>query len=735
MMAYDYVEAGVAPYTHIFRQAKKGHEQIEILEKIDKAKAGIYEFVELYCVIPGCDCRKVLLQAFNEKQRQVALIEFPLDINTRLAFPDLVEGVKQSAAAEEILDVFTEYISEAPEWYQGMCQRYRTVRKKIDKKPYKGKRFPSKNYLTSLIESPEMSSDEIQRFLDDALVDFAESDYSDQPSEGFQQGKPETIADLVNLFRSFENSEFFATDAIKKQLRSVVMVHEDTAEDLAQILVALYGDNDEVGLEAALLLLGEVMAILRTDLERKRIDAEKRMSFWQKTLAQHIFTAHVDLELGGAVTGVLLDARVDILPHLYQANVERMHDFPLHELHPDDPLETLMQQLLASMDELDMASPYEMVDALLQMMAITDIEVQLALVEQLFYAGNDMAQESAALLLFHPHQEVRERVADLLAAAPGKQFTATILRRLIISRNWFPKQMQKKLDLSISNARRARIDCAPLQKGAPKMHAYASTIDGANAQSLQIVISQRGQYRGCSMMPKKGFGVADAFLIPLENKGHMQHFKEIVQTEVGGLEVSSTYIDQRLCYALADGARVDRVPNHWLLAIAEQLGQDQWKAISFDCRGELEQLRKQLKSKKPAALSDLKRQQALSASSHWPKKFLFADSWFEDDNDVDNLLENFFTQHLNCQHEEPIDLLIEQILEPRRAEWLERLVVTASWLKAAKKAPLQWEQMYHVATAVADNDQLLKQIPLMRTIAEHSVGAFWGRLEDGQNNG
>jgi hypothetical protein len=71
-----------------------------------------------------------------------------------------------------------------------------------------------------------------------------------------------------------------------------------------------------------------------------------------------------------------------------------------------------------------------------------------------------------------------------------------------------------------------------------------------------------------------------------------------------------------------------------------------------------------------------------------------------------------------------IDAIFAKILEPRRRQWLERLVLTAQLLKSAKKPPVPWEQMVLVALAIADENLPLEQVPLMETIADISIIAF-----------
>ncbi len=729
-MSNDYVEMGIAPYTHIFHSSKKGMEEITLLNRVGKAKAGIYQYIELYCIRINCDCRMVVLQVMNEKQRQVALIDFHLDIDYFLNFPDLTADVKQSAAAEDILDVFTDYMADSPDWYRGMCQRYRAVRKKITGEPYRGKRFPSKKYLFSLCHYGATEIDYAREMDDDYLAEERENQASfltDNFQEELIAGEGE-VADLIESYRYHDPVEINASAAIAKRLRTVLR-QDRSADDLATQLVALHCVEDEQGIDAALLLLTHVMDILRTNLERRRPQAEEMMNLWQTALAQQVFCSDVDLEVGATVTAVLLDSRVEILPQLHQASARRMAEIDPADERFQGASVSALEELLTDLDKQGISSAFELVDMLLQMMAIGDTEIQLELYRQMFYSNSTVAREAAALMLFHPHLEMREQIADFLANAEGEFFSSIILRRLIVSRNWFPEKMRKKLDQAIANARRARIDCAPL-KSPVKVIAYASTVDGAEAQSLQIIIPHGRQYLGCVVMPKKGFGIADAFLLQLESKAHLQQFRSMLQSDIGGVEIGIDYIDQRLCQALADGIRVDKIPNHWLLAIAEQLGRDQWKAVSFDCLCELDLLKNELQNKSKAMLSTKKREQALLASAVWPKRLLFADSWFEDDIEVDTILNHFFRQHKDYKRNEPIELLTDKILELRRSAWLERLVVTAAWLKAAKKAPLPWEQMYHVATAVADDTLPLKQIPLMLTIAEHSIEAYFGRLDD-----
>jgi len=48
-----------------------------------------------------------------------------------------------------------------------------------------------------------------------------------------------------------------------------------------------------------------------------------------------------------------------------------------------------------------------------------------------------------------------------------------------------------------------------------------------------------------------------------------------------------------------------------------------------------------------------------------------------------------------------------------------------------KKPPLPWHRMFHVAEALADLSLPLKEIPLMQSVAELSLAAYFGRRGEG----
>ncbi|NOY12832.1 MAG: hypothetical protein GXP51_03845 [Deltaproteobacteria bacterium] len=696
--------------------------------------------MEYYCVIKECDCRQVLLDVISDKGRRVAALDFPLDIDNPFIGPALNQSVKQSAGAEDLLQILIDVLNDDPDWYKGMCRRYRAVRKKIDGVAYQGAPFPKPGVIG---DSPDDSRFDPEALLQELEGLFPEGENRQKKSridprqqklfaEDFAAPELSMMAELVDKYRRRGPENHDDHQERQQQLRGLLYRYEPAAEELTESLIELFFGEDDPGVDATLRLLADALEILRTDLERKRPESVAQMKHWQLTLAKQIFAEGVDFELGAEVTRVLLDSRVEILPELHEANSRRMvsglEQADLPEFSPEQALE----ELLASLEELEINSSFELVDALLQMLAIGAADIQVALCSHLFFAKAPIARNAAVLMLFHPAENVRAGVAEFLAQVDGDAFTPESLRRLILSRNWFPEPLRENIDRAIANARRARIDCAPLpQKG--KKRVYASAIDGAGAQSLQIILPQGKGYLSCSIMLKKGFGVADSFLMPFPDKRELNRFLRMMSQETGGIEMTTDYADRCLCRGLADGTDAGKVPGHWLIAIAEQLGCDQWKAIRFDPQQELARLRDELQAKGGQLLTETVRRKAFRNSAEWPEQLTFAYSWFEDDVAVDRELEAILSKRGRIDPMAPIIALLDKILEPRREIWLERLVLTAGWLKKAKKPPVPWPQMFHLAEAVADKTLPLKEIPLMIAIAENSLGAFMGRKVEAED--
>jgi len=258
-------------------------------------------------------------------------------------------------------------------------------------------------------------------------------------------------------------------------------------------------------------------------------------------------------------------------------------------------------------------------------------------------------------------------------------------------------------------------------------------VDGAGAQLFYCTIPDKKKQTVCSIMLKNGFGIADAFILPMGSYREVKAFFSMAAAEATIISSDLDYLELRVCQALAEGIAANRTPNVWLLQIAELLGTDQWKAVPFDPAATLEELKEELQQHSPKLLTEQAIAATVKESDTWFDRYEFTDSWFEDDAELDAVIEanatgkkqagsSFFKRSI-----ELADVIVNNILEKRRESWVQRLLLCCLWLKSSSSPPLAWQKLLQLAIAVNDPKRPLLEIPFMIAIAAKSYEAYQGR--------
>jgi hypothetical protein len=99
---------------------------------------GDYLLVESYCTDPTCDCRRVMLNVFTAKEGQVASISFGFDPDGSMPGPFLDPLNKQSAYADEVLDLVQTFALSDPEYVARLERHYTMMKEKLGRKPGQG---------------------------------------------------------------------------------------------------------------------------------------------------------------------------------------------------------------------------------------------------------------------------------------------------------------------------------------------------------------------------------------------------------------------------------------------------------------------------------------------------------------------------------------------------------------------------------------------------------------------
>ncbi len=714
------------PYQTIFPDAHEPVMIVSLARKLGKIPKGEYAFLELYCTEAGCDCRRVCIMVLKGTDTK-AVINFGFHPDEELAGPFLNDMSRQSAAAGDLLNYFVDQVNDNPDWVKGMHERYRKVRAKIDGRKYRGKPFPLPGSVVRSIRQPPP--------MDDLLREFSRLVGGAGPAglehENVDAKPPVSVAELVERLSREHARTVASMDEWDAMVRTNFLREPRRVEELTELLPRIIPRNgrEEERLMTALQLLRTVLDLMRHELECQRPGAGMRFQQLQASLARNVYAPSGDLALSSQVTRVLLETRVEILPLLREASQAQL--FKLGDSSTPSRIPTIGPSLGTLLRKSGCRSPFEGVDNLLDLLLLLDPEIQIGLFGELLNSGDSFVRDTAALMIFHPTKEVREGVAALLASGTVREITSETLRRLIISRNWFPAGMRKQLDEVISAARRGGVVCARLTTP-PDSVIKASTLDGAGAQSFFIVCSDKKRKTVANILWKQGGGVIDSF-VSQPNKRELESIFAGMPNMIF-LETAPEYLDLTVNHALAVGIARERPPHLGLLQVAEAVGSDRWKAEFLDPVVELAALREELELTAPHLLTPEERGRSLSASSMWPENELFADTWFEDDVAVDEVI-----LRLSKGKRRVKEVLLEQgvlkeVLEPRRGEWLERLTLATLWLRAALEPPVPWRRMFHAAEALAQGKPL-QEHPLMDAIAEVTVALAQGRAAARGKNG
>lgn len=374
------------------------------------------------------------------------------DPDDDLAGPFLDEFHKQSPYAGELLDIFVELINEYPDFLEAMHRHYREVRTKVEGKRYRGKAFPKPGTFELYVnEPPELPSG----FMD-IMKAIGAADAFTSPKVGKTKDRARsaiTIRSLADRYYStYSKPDIAIHQFLQDELRAYILEHDTFALEICSLLVELCdGEVDEDRIDAALRLLSDMLDILRVELERGRPVSKERMARLQNTLAQKIYVECGDSSLCAAVSHLLLSSRVELLPVLHNANDQRLLLDAHHNGLRDTPPEEVMAGVFRGIEEMGVGSPFEAQENMLQILALGNPEMQTALCEKMLGAESTLVRDTASLMLLHPMPDVRLGVSRLLAA-DSSNVTPETLRRLIITRNWFPEEIRKNIDQAVNNA-------------------------------------------------------------------------------------------------------------------------------------------------------------------------------------------------------------------------------------------------------------------------------------------
>ncbi len=513
------------------------------------------------------------------------------------------------------------------------------------------------------------------------------------------------------------------------ELRRTLETNQALAPALLDLLLTRYApDGRQQGLAedygVCLELLDEALTQVRYSVERQRPWALAMAEQIQLEIAENGFRPEVDVRVQHDLLQALHNAKLPLHPCIQDQAAAVGEYYARFSAGRDAPdLESLLDRLV---QETRAHDPFELLELLLAQLTIMPAEAKVMLAAGMMTSAQSLLNDLAVLFLLHPETQVRSQLPAVYRQADAARHLSPLgLRRLIGLRNWVPADERPDLDTLIKQVRVAGVTSAPLPP-AQTLTVYASPFDGSGAQGVWFFAKDKRHYRIAGVLVKQGFGIREAWgeggLTKREMDGKI---RELVRTGTA-FPVHRDYLDRLVTHFVAVGLERQAAAPPQLLAVNELMGGDYWKPQCITPATTIAELA----ASDPGAFTPARVQQVLAAGAYWPQDLPLAASWFEDDTGIDELLH----RKVGKKPEDwllrmPLAsrLIVDQILEPKRGVWTERLLWMARWAQAAQsRPPVPWQDFLIVASALHE-DTPLAQVPLMEAIATRSVQSAYRR--------
>lgn len=502
----------------------------------------------------------------------------------------------------------------------------------------------------------------------------------------------------------------------------------DLSSALLHHLLLLYSERHKKNrvrlYESCAYLFCENLVRLRFSIERGRDWALMQSKHLQQQIADCVFNPYYDNNLRTAVLEMLHESKLDIFTPIKEASSRLLTqgNRPSSTKSPD-VLDKMLEGLCLLFDKVKAEGAVAIFDAhegLVGQMKALSPNLQLTMIEGMSSSDHPIARELASLMIFHPDAIIREGTANIfldLSKNPTL-ISPLMLRRIICVRSWLPVRERPIWDKVIKNARLNNVKCAQIPTNS-LLHLNASFVDGSGVQGLIGAVRKKGQFFIFGMVMKLGFGIRDVWVQRKGSKVEIEDaFKEMLNKSIA-FPVQHSYLHQVLPYFIWTAFEQQNLDIARLLQIAELLGETNWLADRNTLELEIIGLEREMSGAEPTNIDQL-----LAESSTWLNR-PFASSWFEDDITVDNCLKNMGEKRVKIT--EYGDLILADVIEPRRQMWADKLHLMALWRKArintgSRVSEPSWKDFMLLANEIVGG-RPLKEIPLMRSISELSIGS------------
>jgi hypothetical protein len=460
------------------------------------------------------------------------------------------------------------------------------------------------------------------------------------------------------------------------------------------------------------------MLSLQLEFVRYRVDrgwpwAARMLDDYQQTMIALGEDKTISLEDWFLMAQAMSEARVPVSDEMQT----RLADAGFSGEETASP-EEMMDALRGFLDNLAgmVTSPFDVMEAINNSGAVMPATLRGFLTTELSLSPHAVLRDAVPLMLLDDDSAVRRDAARALeqTAGPGT-LSPDALRRTIAMRNWVPPPDRPVLDAAIRAARLAGVETGAWPRPFADLELHATMIDGSGAQSV-LAVSRAGKVGlFAGLLLRHRTGVVDAWIETDMPRGKVSRMLKDALTSAVFTRVERPYVDLLVQHAIAAGIASGTMPPEGLLMTAEHIGGAQWQDRGLDIEQEAERLFRALGARDRSAEGLVALHERGLA---WMKNDPILSSWYEDGPEVRKAL-----TEPRRNRAAMLEVALEEVLPPHRADWAERFLLMALWSEASAEARYRARAPELIATAYAlTTDAPLETIPVMALIARQTVG-------------
>jgi hypothetical protein len=768
-------------YNKFPKIAKKETRSITILKKgsFGSLPADHYTFLELYCSEENCDCRRVMISVISENENKiVATINMAFDSDSDDPGPFLDPINPQSAYSDDLIKFFVELINHDPEYLIRLQRHYVIFKEKVDGKAYEGRPFETsgksrreikkvmpffsdvlKKQSTG-VKNPSIADKTIKvgrnkpcpcgsgkKYKKCCLLKSQNEAGSASPTKKTNSSSPDTrhktesdgasitradldlakslIKTIVGRLKTSKQE-----DPIDQNIQEQLKTNSGIVFPLLRFLIEASAPKEKSPCfsdeyDACLMLLEETLVELRYSMERKRQWAIDLVEDFQKRIVATVFHPHVELNVQDDIIRVLYNAKLPVDSEICaKRDLLMTRCFTELDVKPD--IGRLFNALIAKGIE----NPFDLYEAIIPEIDMLPDRGHLVVALEMMQAENLLVRESAALLMLHPEKRIRTDIQALFNSMVNPEtITPATLRRIIGFRNWIHASEQDGIDTLVKKIRLSRVECTPI----PKVQPYqlnASAFDGSGMSAFSSINKTKKRYVLTGILAKQEEGIREVVVYPGLKKADVRSIINRLTSETVAFPVTTEYTNQMVSHFIQIGLQHKNPPPPALLHAAESMGTYYWIPKAIDIDHEFNMLSAEADVDN---LTTDEIQKIIEQSGTWPFTMPFANSWFEDDSPIDDILKqaNITSRKIDKKTMEGLMLeILNNIILKKYDVWRERLLFMTMHAKACKgSSPLPWLYFF-VVTREFWKESDLSNTPLLFAIAQWSIISAHRRLRE-----